>query len=45
MENNYQTFVNISIKVNMHHEHDIGLKCFKYIPVHHETNYFQKIVF
>ena len=30
----------LDLKVNVHHKHDIGLKCSKYIPVHHETNYF-----
>ena len=27
-------------KVNMQHKNDIGLNCFKYIKVHHETNNF-----
>ena len=37
--------VQVAVKVNMHHKHDIGLKCSKYIQVHHETNYFWKFVF
>jgi hypothetical protein len=35
--------VDTDIKANIHHKHDMGLKCSNYIPDHHEIFYILKI--
>ena len=35
---------NSTFKVNIHHKHNVGLKCFYYLPVHHKMFYFWKFV-